>query len=64
MGSAQAAPALLTRMSSLVSRAAIPAASAFTSAVVPRSCASAMQVPSFDSSLAAASQASALREEM
>ncbi len=64
MGSAQAAPALLIRMSSLVSRDFSASASLCTSAVSPRSWASAMQVPVFDSSAAAASQAEALRDEM
>ena len=63
-GAPQFAPALLTRTCSAGSRAAIASARRRASASVDRSAGSAMHTPCFDSSAAAASQASALRALM
>jgi hypothetical protein len=63
-GAPQVAPALLTRMSRLDSRAATASASRRHSASVDRSAAMASHSPSFDSSAAAWSNTSALRDEM
>ncbi len=64
-GAPHAAPALLTRMSSLGSSAVMRCASAVQPSTVEMSCGREMQVPpSFESSAAAASQSLGLREEM
>jgi len=62
--SPQAAPALLTRMSSLSSRAANAAARPFTPSILETSAGSAEHGPAAPSSAAVASQASAWRDEM
>jgi hypothetical protein len=62
--SPQAAPALFTRMSSAGSRAAKAAARPLAPSTVDTSAGSEKHGPSADSSRAAWSQASALREEM
>ena len=66
IGAPQAAPALLTRMSSLGSSLASRAARLSTPSMRDRSAGSAMQVPphSWLMRLAVASQTSALRDEM
>jgi len=61
----QAAPALLTRISSLGSRSRYAPARSFAPSTVETSCGSGKQVPPFlESSAAVSSQAAAFREEM
>src|SRR5262245_30342160 len=60
----QFAPALFTKMSNFTSRCPNAYARPSQPACVPQSADSEMQVPSFESSAAAASQTSALRDEM
>ena len=63
-GAPHVAPALFTRMWSLLSRAAISAARSMHAASVARSAGRLTQVPTFESSAATSSHTSFLRDEM